>query len=522
LDVIGSFTYFITFTDLITVLIFFRAVYLEMHGRRIFKIIHLVTRYKILIWTVRAIDMFIFNPFLSFQILSSRVIFKPLLIQFNKEDPNSASSWLQRWHLTYFWKPVAKANHTAHSKPQQRKSKNFTASQPLKTSPKLTKHQASNSEPQKRNDNQQSQTPEVPKTEIEKPKRGLRKVSTFKSDAEIGKSSSGAKKSHSKIVQEISKNSETVSETVDAKPSEASLSLSGDEESKKAIHKKSSEVAEKELHAEAITSEGKSLSGNRESGSKSNNRRSSLSTTRLEIPEKEVNISVSSSAVKTVTHGDASEEKSLSNSRDSGNKLNNRRRSSLSIASKTMPEGKPSEEKPFSSSGDSGHKSNNRRRSSPSTTRLEISENELCVSVYNSASKIMPDVNSSEEKSLSSNGEAADRSNNRRRSSFSAGVGIPETELRSSASRSVPSYMATTESAKARLRGQSSPRVVTTPDSTDTNGLMRRLSLPSGSANGRLKSISPRTQKPVHSGGFKGVIKGERSLNLSRDGSGMY
>lgn len=435
---------------------------------------------------------------MAFQLLSSWVVVKPLQIQFNKDDPNSASSWLERWHMTHFWKPVINANHFTHSKAQQRKTKNSTASQSLKTSPKLTKTQAASSEPEKREDDHHSQTPKFSKPELEKPKRGLRKVSTSKLDAEIGKLSSGSKKSQSKIAQEISKNSETASKTVGAKHSEVSLSLSRIGESKKVIQKRSLrstqvEVPEKELHAsttalkpvpDGITSEEKSLYGNRESGGKSNSRRrSSLSTTRLEISEKELHASVSSSV------------------------------------SKTMLEGNPSEEK-SSSSGDSGNKSNNRRRSSLSTRRLKISENELHASANKSASKITPDVNSSEEKSMSSNSESVNRSNNRRRSSFSAGVEIPEAELHSSASKSVPSYMATTASAKARLRGQNSPRVVTTPDSADKNGLMRRHSLPSGSVNGKLKSISPRTQKPVSSGGAKGVIKGERSLNLSRDGSG--
>lgn len=437
---------------------------------------------------------------MAFQLLSSWAVVKPLQIQFNKDDPNSASSWLERWHMTHFWKPVINANHFTHSKPQQRKTKNSTASQSLQTSPKLTKTQAVSSEPEKREDNHHSQTPNVSKTELEKPKRGLRKVSTSKSNAEIGKLSSGSKKSQSMIVQEISKNTETASKTVGAKPSEVSLSLSGIGESKKVIQKRSLrstrvEVPDKELHAsttalkpvpDVTASEEKSLCGNRESGGKSNNRRrSALSTTRLEIPEKELHASVSSSA------------------------------------SKTMLDGNPSEEKSLSSSGDSGNKSNNRKRSSLSTRRLEISENELNARVNKSASKIPPDVNSSEEKSMSSNGESVNRSNNRRRSSFSAGVEIPEAELRSSASKYVPSYMATTVSAKARLRGQNSLRVVTTPDSADKNGLLRRHSLPSGSVNGKLKSISPRTQKPVSSGSAKGVIKGERSLNLSRDGSGM-
>ncbi|KAJ4749810.1 Protein IQ-DOMAIN 31 [Rhynchospora pubera] len=631
---------------------------------------------------------------LGHKLLFSRVAFKPLQIQLDKEDPNSATNWLERWHVTHFWKPIMRAKDIADSQPQQRKSKSSTSGQSIKTNPKLAKKKLPNSEPEKRKNNYHSKTPEVAKPEQEKPKQGLRKASISILDAEISKLSSGLKKSNSKTVQEVSKNSETASKTVlAANPSEMSLYLSSNGESaKKVIHKRRSSIStqeapEKELQAcsttiktmpHVSTSEGKSLSGNRDSDAKSNNRRrsspsttklempeiqlhasktvlganlsevspsllsneesakkvinkrkspfstqeapekelqsstaaskamshvstseekqlsgnrdsdsksnnrrrSSPSTTRLEMPEIQLHASKivlganlsevspsllsneetakkvinkrkssistqeapekelqsSTAASKAMPHVSTSEEKSLSGNRDSDSKSNNRRRSSpsttrlempeiqfhasvSSTASKTMPDVNCPEEKSLSNSGDSGNKSNHRRRSSLSTTKLEIPKSELHASVNACTSKITPDVNSSEEKSFSSNGESGYRSSNRRRSSFSAGLEIHEAELSSSASKSVPSYMATTESAKARLRGQNSPRVITTPDSADKNGVMRRHSLPSGSANGKLKSISPRTQKPLHSASTKGVIKGERSLNLSRDGS---
>ncbi|PON67515.1 IQ motif, EF-hand binding site [Parasponia andersonii] len=80
----------------------------------------------------------------------------------------------------------------------------------------------------------------------------------------------------------------------------------------------------------------------------------------------------------------------------------------------------------------------------------------------------------------------------------------------------LPSYMAPTESAKARLRGQGSPRL--SRDVVEKNVLMRRHSL-SSSTNSMLTSLSPRAHKLVQATG-RGVIKGDRSLSSSRDGGG--
>ncbi|XP_008786649.2 protein IQ-DOMAIN 31-like isoform X2 [Phoenix dactylifera] len=77
----------------------------------------------------------------------------------------------------------------------------------------------------------------------------------------------------------------------------------------------------------------------------------------------------------------------------------------------------------------------------------------------------------------------------------------------------LPSYMQTTESAKAKLRGQVLPR--SGSDSAVKNSTPRRHSLPS-SMNGKLSSQSPRTQKLIQGSG-KGAIRNDRSLTSSID-----
>lgn len=80
----------------------------------------------------------------------------------------------------------------------------------------------------------------------------------------------------------------------------------------------------------------------------------------------------------------------------------------------------------------------------------------------------------------------------------------------------LPSYMAPTESAKARVRGQGSPRL--SRDVVEKNVLLRRHSL-STSTNSMLSSLSPRAHKLVQATG-RGAIRGDRSLSSSRDGGG--
>lgn len=79
----------------------------------------------------------------------------------------------------------------------------------------------------------------------------------------------------------------------------------------------------------------------------------------------------------------------------------------------------------------------------------------------------------------------------------------------------LPSYMQATQSAKAKLRAQGSPRL---SQDGDKNNVTRRHSLPS-STNGKVTSVSPRTQKPLQGSG-KGGNKSDKSLLSSRDGTG--
>ncbi|PIN19674.1 hypothetical protein CDL12_07651 [Handroanthus impetiginosus] len=78
---------------------------------------------------------------------------------------------------------------------------------------------------------------------------------------------------------------------------------------------------------------------------------------------------------------------------------------------------------------------------------------------------------------------------------------------------SLPSYMAATESAKAKLRAQGSPKI--SEDGVE-HGYVRRHSLPA-STNGKLSSLSPKIQKPVVQANDKGNSKTNRSMTASRD-----
>ncbi|OIW21927.1 hypothetical protein TanjilG_15057 [Lupinus angustifolius] len=104
--------------------------------------------------------------------------------------------------------------------------------------------------------------------------------------------------------------------------------------------------------------------------------------------------------------------------------------------------------------------------------------------------------------------------NYKRRASLPANFNGQDNELHNTPR--LPSYMAPTESAKARLRGQGSPRLAS--DFVDKNGTTRRHSL-SSSMNGKPDSFSPIAERLVTMSG-RGVIRTDRSLSSSRDGNG--
>ncbi|KAK6913228.1 protein of unknown function DUF4005 [Dillenia turbinata] len=113
---------------------------------------------------------------------------------------------------------------------------------------------------------------------------------------------------------------------------------------------------------------------------------------------------------------------------------------------------------------------------------------------------------------LSSKDDHTNKENQRtRRKSFPAKQELSENDVENTPT--LPSYMAATESAKAKLRGQASPRF---GQDGSENGFTRRHSLPS-SNNGKAGSPSPRMQKLVQA---NGRTRSDRSLLSSRDGHG--
>lgn len=99
----------------------------------------------------------------------------------------------------------------------------------------------------------------------------------------------------------------------------------------------------------------------------------------------------------------------------------------------------------------------------------------------------------------------------KRRKSFPGKQEYPENVSQNTPT--VPSYMAATESAKAKLRAQGSPRLG--QDGAE-NGLARRQSLPS-STNGKVISLSPRVQRPAVQANGTGGSRSDRSLLSSRE-----
>lgn len=101
--------------------------------------------------------------------------------------------------------------------------------------------------------------------------------------------------------------------------------------------------------------------------------------------------------------------------------------------------------------------------------------------------------------------------NNKRRSSFSSKSENEENGVQNSPT--LPSYMQATASAKAKLKGHTSP--VLGSESSEKNGVTRRHSLPSP-VTGKVASHSPRTHRILQAG-VKGGIKSDRSFSSSRD-----
>ncbi|KAF8048691.1 hypothetical protein N665_2432s0002 [Sinapis alba] len=116
----------------------------------------------------------------------------------------------------------------------------------------------------------------------------------------------------------------------------------------------------------------------------------------------------------------------------------------------------------------------------------------------------------------SENGNAASENTkpSDRRASLPAKIENHQEEGLTHSGRKIPSYMAPTASAKARVRGgQGSPRIG--QEKPEKNGITRRHSLPTG-ANGKLSTMSPRAHRLLIASA-KGSLNSDRSFSSSKD-----
>lgn len=123
------------------------------------------------------------------------------------------------------------------------------------------------------------------------------------------------------------------------------------------------------------------------------------------------------------------------------------------------------------------------------------------------------DISATVQEEESTKEDQAGKENQRTRRRKSFPVKQEFSENVSQNTPSLPSYMAATESAKAKLRLQGAAKL---SEEGVENGFVRRHSLPS-STNGKLNSLSPRMQKPAQANG-KGGSKISKSLSSSKDG----
>ncbi|MQL75564.1 hypothetical protein Taro_007964, partial [Colocasia esculenta] len=407
------------------------------------------------------------------KLLSSPTIAKPLKIHHQHEFSNSAWSWLERWTTSRFWKPPPQKKKTVDSKPQRRHYTMETQSGRPKRSVRrnfgANTESGSNgmmaSEPEKlrRNTRKVSSHPaepalvENPQYELDKVKRSLRKISSSMGDSSdrVEVQTDKAKpKISSSIGEESSDRVEVESEKTNFSLPKVSNSTSDDL------------VQSAEVSAEVV------------------NNKDAVNL----VPDSIQNVEISSNLSVLDTRA-ASTEITGDDGADSAQNVKEDVKMTPDVPAIPMPTAtdKPADVEDHAAVVPHPPESGEKEESTP------VGDGEFNL----------------EEQPSHENHKA-----NKRRASFLTKSEYTENGLQNAPV--LPSYMAATESAKAKARGQNSPRL--SSEGVDRNAFTRRHSLPS-STNGKLTSLSPRTQRLVPTS-CKGGIRSERSLLSSRDGTG--
>ncbi|KAB2020488.1 hypothetical protein ES319_D07G071900v1 [Gossypium barbadense] len=418
-------------------------------------------------------------------LIASSPTVMPLRLRYDVGEPNSVWIWLERWSASCFWKPVPQPKKTSNTKFEKKRVNGQTvemdtgrAKRSVRRIPPAnmdTSVQATSEfdkpkcNPRKISGHPAEPVQENPQNELEKVKRNLRKVHNPVVEHSL----------QSEFEFEKLKSLEKVSSTPDLDMVEESLNRSAEKTSKEA----------------AMTANNSANKMKKETALTVNSS--------VEKRKKEMAVAVNSSTEKmsremttvNISAGGLNKEMAVTvkgSSEIIKKQVTTAASESPEIETMPWPLG-------MNETADSLHADCAAVDSKPSIGIAIKDENSPITNVE------------LKRKDGSMNNEPQLQKSGKKASNPAKQVG---TENGHQNSPVLPSYMAATESAKAKLRLQGSPR--SGQDGDDKSNLSRRQSFPSP-ANSKLSSHSPRTQRLVHSG--KVENKRDRSALSSRDGN---
>ncbi|OAY64524.1 Protein IQ-DOMAIN 31 [Ananas comosus] len=127
----------------------------------------------------------------NISLLSSMAVTNPVHVEYDQGDSNSVFSWLERWTVSQFWKPISQPRKIVDPKSQPKSHRYATKTESAKSKRIAQRHQSATTESGQRNVPRRNARkiatspvdPERPQTELERVKRNLRKVSNLMTEA---------------------------------------------------------------------------------------------------------------------------------------------------------------------------------------------------------------------------------------------------------------------------------------------------------------------------------------------------
>ncbi|XP_074316376.1 protein IQ-DOMAIN 31-like isoform X2 [Silene latifolia] len=392
----------------------------------------------------------------------------PLRVQYDETDSNSVQIWLERWSISCPWKPVSPPKKATNTK-TQKKLGNSQAVEGETVRPKRSVRKVPSIF-----DNPSAQST----SELEKPRRNPKKVSSHPVDSvqenpqnEFEKVKRSLRKVHSPVT-ETSAQSEVPERPPQSQAKSEVTERPSQNQAKSEVTERPSQSQTKSEVAE----------------------RPSQSQTKSEVAERPSQSQAKMTPiVQDVT--DPNEVNPVENMKEATTII-------LKEEAITAP-----------------------KEIDQETTKVPIENNQSREISVDDVIKVKSESLEGDEKDENtpvSNGELksteesipSDNQKPSRRASFPAKQEHADDGLQNTPK--LPSYMQATQSAKAKLRAQGSPKLG--QESAEKNNVIRRQSLPSP-ANGKVSSVSPRTPKPVQVNG-KGGNKSDKSLLSSKEGNG--